>query len=253
MFDFHARLGPGPDAAGALLAAMDGAGIERAAVSAGGLLDLDRLSTQIADGGRSDVAVDNGRTLALCEGTGGRLLPFFFADPCRDVAAYRAAGPGYRGLEISPAVHGFRLDDPAVATLVEIAAAARHPVYVVCLAHPGTRTSDLVALARRFPEVTFVYGHCGHTGLDASGLAAIAPCPNIVAETSGCYTAVAGLALRRLGAKRVLFGTEYPLQHPRVEIVKLAAVEMSPADRHLVMSANACRLLGEETQWTARG
>jgi predicted TIM-barrel fold metal-dependent hydrolase len=246
MFDFHARLGPGTDAAGVLLAAMDGIGIERAAVSAGGLLDLDRLSAQIDGGGRSDVAADNERTRALCEATGGRLLPFFLADPCRDVIAYRIAATRYRGLEISPAVHGFRLDDPAVSALVEIAAAARHPVYTVCLAHPGTRASDLVALARRFPEVAFVYGHCGHTGLGASGLAAIAPCPNIVAETSGCYTAVAALALRRLGAGRVVFGTEYPLQHPRVEVVKLAAISMSRADRHLVMSANARRLLGEE-------
>ncbi|BCB79569.1 hypothetical protein GCM10022251_41850 [Phytohabitans flavus] len=253
MFDFHARLGPGPDAAAALLAAMDGTGIEWAAVSAGGLLDLDRLSAQVAHGGRSEVAADNERTLALCGGTGGRLLPFFLADPCRDVDAYRASAPRYRGLEISPAVHGFRLDDPAVSALVEIAAAARHPVYLVCLAQPGTQAGDLVALARRFPEVTFVYGHCGHTGLDASGLAEIAPCPNIVAETSGCYTAVAGLALRRLGAERVVFGTEYPLQHPRVEVVKLAAVPMNPADRELVMSANARRLLGEEATWTGRG
>lgn len=253
MFDFHARLGAGPDAAGALLAAMDGTGIERAAVCAGGLLDLDRLSVQVAHGGRSEVAADNERTLALCAGTGGRLLPFFFADPCRDVAAYRAGAARFRGLEISPAVHGFRLDDPGVHALVEVAAGARHPVYVVCLAHPGTRTGDLVALARRFPEVTFVYGHCGHTGLDASGLAEIAPLPNIVAETSGCYTVVAGLALRRLGPERVVFGTEYPLQHPRVEVAKLAAVPMSRADRHLVMSANACRLLGEEETWTGPG
>lgn len=246
MFDFHARLGPGPEAVGALLAAMRGAGIARAAVCAGGLLDLDRLSAQITNGGRSDVAADNERTLSLCDGTGGRLLPFFFADPHRDVAAYRATALCYRGLEISPAVHGFRFDDPEVTALVKVAAAVRHPVYVVCLARPGTRASDLAALARRFPEVTFVYGHCGHTALDASGLADIAPLPNIVAETSGCYTAIAALALRRLGAERVVFGTEYPLQHPRVEVVKLSAVPMSPAQRRLVMSGNACRLLGEE-------
>jgi len=245
MFDFHARLGPEPEAADALLTAMDSTGIERAAVSAGGLLNLDRLSLQVANGGRSDVAADNKRTLALCGGTGGRLLPFFLADPYRDVAGYREAARCFRGLEISPAVHGFRLDDPEVSALVKVAAAVGHPVYLVCLARAGTRASDLVALAERFPEVSFVYGHCGHTGLDASGLAAIAPRPNILAETSGCYTAVAGLALRRLGPERVVFGTEYPLQHPRVEVVKLAALEMSRADRHQVMSANACRLLGE--------
>jgi predicted TIM-barrel fold metal-dependent hydrolase len=246
MFDFHARLGPGSGAVAALLSTMDHTGIKRAAVSAGGLLDLDGLAAQIIAGGRSDAAAENERTLALCEGTAGRLLPFFFADPYRDLVDYRTTAPRYRGLEISPAVHGFRLHDPEVAALVEIAAAVRHPVYLVCLSRPGTRATDLLALARGFPDVTFVYGHCGHTGLDASGLATIAPYPNIVAETSGCYTAIAALALRRLGAERVVFGTEYPLQHPSVEVAKLAAVEMSPSDRHLVMSANAYRLLGEE-------
>jgi predicted TIM-barrel fold metal-dependent hydrolase len=248
MFDFHARVGPGLEAATALLAAMDDAGIEQAAVSAGGLLDLDRLAAQIVAGGRSEVVADNERTRALCEGTGGRLLPFFLADPYRDVAVYRATAPCYRGLEISPAVHGFRLDDPEVTALVEVAAIVGHPVYVVCLTHPGTRAEDLVTLSRRFSEVNFLYGHCGHHGLDASGLARIAPYSNIVAETSGCYTAIAALALRRLGAERVVFGTEYPLQHPRVEVAKLAAVEMSPAERHLVTSANARRLLGGETK-----
>ncbi len=245
--DFHARLGPGSTAASTLLAAMDAAGIERAVVSAGGLLPLDRLATQVAHGGRSAVAVDNERIRLHSRAAGGRMVPFFLADPYRDVAAYRDTAAGYRGLEISPAVHGFQLGDTAVTALVEIAAEWRHPVYVVCLARPGARTRDLVILARRFPEVNFVYGHCGHTALDASGLAEIAPWRNIFAETSGCYTAVVGLALRRLGADRVVFGTEYPLQDHRVELVKLAAVAMNRADRSLVMSANARRLLGEET------
>lgn len=247
IFDFHARLAPQLGAAGALLATMDDAGIARAAVSAGGLVDLDRLSEQIVDGGRCEAGADNERVRQRCAGSGGRLLPFFFADPYRDVAAYRAGAAGYRGLEISPAVHGFRFDDPAVSALVDIAAGAGHPVYLVCLGRPGARTGDLVALARAHPAVTFVSGHCGHTGLDASGLAQIAPQRNIVAETSGCFTAIARLAVQRLGADRVLFGTEYPLQHPRVELAKLAALGLDAADLHKVAAGNACRLLGAET------
>ncbi|GAA3396043.1 amidohydrolase family protein [Cryptosporangium minutisporangium] len=255
--DFHARLPPAAGARDDLLRVMDDLGIGRAAVSAGGLVDLDRLSELVGAGagrsahrgGRSAVrpVADNDFVLRNTHRSGGRLLPFFFADPATDVAAYAAEAPSYRGLEISPAVHGVRLDDPGVRALVATAEAARHPVYVVCLGRPGTRAADLVTLARAFPAVDFVFGHCGFTGLDVRGLATIAPQPNIVAETSGCFTAVARLALHRLGPDRVLFGTEYPLQHPRVELAKLAALDLAPAVLRKVTSENALRLLGEET------
>jgi predicted TIM-barrel fold metal-dependent hydrolase len=249
VLDFHARLTPGDREPAALLAAMDEAGIGRSVVSAGGLLSLDRLSAQINDGGRADVAAGNDRVHEQCARSAGRLLPFFFADPVRDVEAYRAAAGRFRGLEISPAVHGFRLDDPAVADLITIAAAARHPVYVVTLAHPGTRPADLAGLARRSTGVTFVWGHCGHTGLDLAGLAELAPVPNVHAELSGCLTVTAVQAVRRFGVSRVLFGTEYPLQHPRVELAKAAALGLTPPGLREVMAGNAGRLLGEETTW----
>ncbi|GAA4253213.1 hypothetical protein GCM10022255_053180 [Dactylosporangium darangshiense] len=239
IFDFHARLSPG------LLGALDEAGIERAAVCAGGLVDLDRLSAQIDDGGRSEARADNEGVRRACEASGGRLVPFFFADPCRDADAYAAAASRFRGLEISPAVHGFRLDEPGVDALAETAAVTGHPVYVVCLGRPGTRAVDLAALAGRHPAVTFVSGHCGHTGLDASGLNVLAGVPNTCVEISGCYTAVARLAVARLGAARVLFGTEHPLQHPSVEVAKLRHLGLPPADLALVASGNALRLLGE--------
>ncbi|MER7004332.1 amidohydrolase family protein [Dactylosporangium sp. NPDC000555] len=244
LFDFHARLPAG--GAADLLAAMDAAGIDHAAVCAGGLVDLDRLSEQIVDGGRSEARAGNEEVRRACTASGGRLVPFFFADPRRDVAAYRAAASRYRGLEISPAVHGFRLDEPGVDALASLAAGAGHPVYVVCLGRPGTRTEDLVALAARHPAVTFVSGHCGHTGLDAAGLHRIAARPNIAVELSGCFTAVARLAVRRLGAGRVLFGTEHPLQHPAVEVAKLHALGLAPDDLALVAAGNARRLLDLE-------
>lgn len=247
VFDFHARLAPGAGEPHALLAAMAATGISRAAVSAGGLLPLDRLSAQLNDGGRSEVRADNAWVQARCAESAGRLLPFFFADPARDGPAYGEQAAHFRGLEISPAVHGFALDDPPVRALLTTAAAARHPVYVVSLGRPGTRPTDLVRLARDFPAVTFVWGHCGHTGLDLQGLTAIAPVENIVAELSGCLTITARLAVRRLGAHRVLFGTEYPLQHPRVELAKLAALGLTPAERQAVAWDNAGRLLEEKT------
>ncbi|AGL18886.1 amidohydrolase family protein [Actinoplanes sp. N902-109] len=240
IFDFHARRHPG------LPGVLTAAGIDRALVSAGGLIDLDRLSVQLDDGGRAAVGAANEDVAALCARSAGRLLPCFFADPVRDVPSYRERAGDFRGLEISPAVHGFELADPGVHELVTIAAAHRHPVYVVTTARPGSRPADLARLARRHPGSTFVWGHCGHTGLGFAGLAAIAPVPTILAELSGCLTVTARAAVDRLGASRVLFGTEFPLQHPSVELAKLAALPLTAAQRHAVTWANACRLLNEE-------
>ena len=152
----------------------------------------------------------------------------------------------FRGLELSPAVYGLGFADPRTVALVRIAAEAGHPVYAVCAGRAGTRCADLVALARRFPAVPFVFGHCGFTGIDTDGLRRIAGQDNIYAETSGCLSATTRVALQRLGPRRVLFGTEYPLQEPSVELAKYAALGLDPDTWHEVAWRNAHRLLGEE-------
>jgi predicted TIM-barrel fold metal-dependent hydrolase len=246
IFDFHARLRPGPEAARALLDVMDRTGIARAAVAAGGVLDLDRLSAQIVHGGQSTVDADNAAVLAACLGSAGRLVPIYFANPHDRSGAYARDGHHYRGVEISPAVHGLGFDDDRVAALVEVAAGLGHAVYTVCVVGPGGGTADLIRLARKAPQVTFVFGHCGFIGVDTHALEAIAPQPNIVVETSGCFTVAARLAIERLGAGRVLFGTEYPLQHPSVELAKYAALDLPAASWRRIAWDNAHALLSEE-------
>jgi uncharacterized protein len=245
IFDFHARLSSREGAVGALLATMDRCGIERAAVCSSGTIDLDRLATQVMTGGHTDSDADNDAVLAGCADSGGRLVPFFFGNPHRGPQPYREQANQFRGLEISPAVHGVPLTDARTAALVAVAAEAGHPVYVVCLGRDGCGPHDLAMLARTFPKVSFVLGHCGFIGIDVYSLTIIAPYRNIFAETSGCYTGVARVAVQRLGAERVLLGTEYPLQHPEVELTKLRALELDETCWQQITWRNACRLLGE--------
>jgi predicted TIM-barrel fold metal-dependent hydrolase len=247
IIDSHARLAPGADAVAQLLAAMDGAGVTRAVVSAGGVVTLDQLSAQIVEGGQVETDPDNDAVLRGCDRSDGRLVPFYFANPHRPAGAYGRQAHQFRGLELSPAVHGVRFDDPRTLALVELAAGAGHPVYTVCLARPGTRTADLVTLAQRFPTVTFIFGHCGHIAIDSHAIAQIAGQHNIVAETSGCFALVVGIALRRLGTDRVIFGTDYPLQGPGVELTKLASLDLTVATWQQVTSRNIRRILGEDT------
>ena len=246
VLDFHMRLVPRPQAREQLLAALDECGLERAVVCAGGTIDLDQLSRQLILGGYVETDADNDAVLSVCAGTDGRLVPFFFANPHRESAVYRARAAEFRGLEISPAVHGVALGDPRVSALVDVAAAVGHPVYTVCLDRPGAGVADLVALARRFAEVSFVLGHSGIGNIDFYALALIEDEANILLETSGGYTSVAQAALRRLGADRVVFGSEYPLQHPAVELAKFQALRIAPEQWQRVAWENAHRLLGEK-------
>jgi predicted TIM-barrel fold metal-dependent hydrolase len=245
IFDCHARLGP--TAVTDLLATMDTYGIARAAVAAGGVVDLDVLARQLSEGGHVRSGADNERVRVACAGSGGRLVPVYFANPHADVAAYRAEGPAFRMLELSPAVHGVGYADPRTVALVRVAADLAHPVYTVCTGRPGCRAADLVALAARFPAVRFVFGHCGFTGLDTHGINQLEAQPNVLVETSGSLSVAARHALHRLGPHRVLFGTGYPLQHPSVELAKFAALRPDHATWRRVAWHNAHRLLAEES------
>lgn len=247
IIDFHARLPARSGAAGRLLAVMDEHGIDRAVVTIGGVIDPDLLSEQVIRGGHVENDADNDALLVACEESEDRLLPFFFANPHRDPRDYGERAAKFRGVEISPAVHGVGLTDRRTVALVAVAAEFGHPVYIVCLGRSGAGAPELAELARTFPGVTFVLGHCGFVGIDLYALNAVRPEANIVAETSGCYTAIAAAAVERLGADRVIFGTDYPMQHPSVELAKLRALGLSGEVRDMIAWRNASRLLGEET------
>lgn len=243
VLDFHVRLAPRPGSLDRLLAVLDGCRIDRAVVAAGGTIDLRRLSRQLVTGGHVETDPDNTAVLAACAASDGRLLPYYFANPHRPVAEYADRGGRFRGVEISPAVHGVPLTDPRTTELVAAAEQLGHPVYLVCITRSGCEVADLVALAEKFPAVTFVLGHSGIGNIDYHAVDLLAPVPNILLETSGGYSGVLRDAIDTLGAERVLFGSEFPLQHPSVELAKYRAVDTSPAEWKLIAWENANRLL----------
>ncbi|WP_326686790.1 MULTISPECIES: amidohydrolase family protein [unclassified Streptomyces] len=245
LFDFRVRLRPTADAAAGLLAAMDAHGIRRAVVTPGGTASLARISRQFIEGGGVTDDADNGAALAVCRAHHERLVPCYFASP-HNPDAYAAEGKLHAAVEISPAVHGVPLSDPRTAALAETAERTGHSVYTVCLPLPGSGVADLVRLAADFPSVTFVMGHCGIGNIDVWGLSLVRESPNVLVETSGGYTVTLRAALDELGSDRVLFGSEYPLQDPGVELAKVAALGLDSATLSRITWENAHRILGED-------
>lgn len=103
--------------------------------------------------------------------------------------------------------------------------------------------SELAELARRHPEINFVCVHAG--GEWERGIRAIQNSPNILIETSG-FDPTAGfleMAVRDIGASRVIYGGHYPGRSFGTELSKVLGANLTEADRFLMFGENFRRLL----------
>lgn len=109
---------------------------------------------------------------------------------------------------------------------------------------PGASTpAELAQLAAKFPEQKFLCAHAG--GEWQKGLRAVRDSENILVETSG-FDATAGfieMAVRELGAERIVFGSHLPSRSLGTELGKVLAAEISEADKRLILGENYRRLL----------
>jgi predicted TIM-barrel fold metal-dependent hydrolase len=109
---------------------------------------------------------------------------------------------------------------------------------------PGESTpSELAELAAKYPEQKFL---CAHAGGDwEQGIRAVAESPNVLVETSG-FDATAGfieMAVRELGAGRIVFGSHLPSRSLGTELGKVVGAEISDEDRKRILGENYRRLL----------
>lgn len=111
--------------------------------------------------------------------------------------------------------------------------------------YPGESTpAELAELAKRHPDQTFVSAHAG--GEWEKGLRAVREIPNVLVETSG-FDPTAGfidMAVRELGAERIVFGSHLPSRSLGTELGKIIGAEISERQRRLILGGTLRRLLG---------
>ncbi|MCC6698749.1 MAG: amidohydrolase [Candidatus Hydrogenedentes bacterium] len=142
-----------------------------------------------------------------------------------------------------------RCNLPGTDTIVELATELKAPVYQHTWLKatgnlPGESTPmDLADLAARHPDAAFI---CGHTGGDwEQGLRAIRPRENVYVDLSGTDP-VAGfteMAVRELGAERVLFGSDAGGRSYSTQLAKVQGARISDSDKQLILKENFRRVL----------
>lgn len=196
----------------------------------------------------------NDAVAAAAAGAGGRLTGVARVDPllgeeaCAELER-ALGGLGLRGLFLHPWEETFRVGDPRVAPVVEVA--RRHGVPVIVAAgYPWLAEAlQVAALARRFPDVTFVATN--GLQLNISGLGqtdaelALTDANNLLVQTAGVYREdfLEGV-VRRFGTERLLYASAYPLLDPRLEVRRVQWAAFGETEQAAVLGGNAARVFG---------
>ena len=169
---------------------------------------------------------------------------FAFVHPDRDrgrVAAIVQTAVvryGFRGIKVH------RHDGRITREICEVARAYALPVIYDVMGE----ISVVELLATEYPSVPFIIPHLGSFADDwrahLSLIDLLVRHPNVFTDTSGVrrfdYLVQ---AVRRAGPGKVLFGSDGPWLHPGLELAKVRALGLPPADEHLVTAANLLRLI----------
>jgi predicted TIM-barrel fold metal-dependent hydrolase len=110
---------------------------------------------------------------------------------------------------------------------------------------PGESSpDDLAGLASRFPGVPLV---CGHAGGDwERGIRAVRPHASISVDLAGSdpTAGFAEMAVRELGADRVLYGSDAGGRSFASQLAKVLGADLPDEARHAILGGNLRRLLG---------
>ena len=136
--------------------------------------------------------------------------------------------------------------DPIVRRATELKAVVFQHTYLKVGGNlPGESTPmELAELAQRHPTATLI---CGHTGADWEiGIRAIRDCKNVSVDLSGSdpCAGMTEMAVRELGAERVLFGSDAGGRSFASQLGKVMGANIPSAAKRLILGENFKRLLG---------
>lgn len=144
----------------------------------------------------------------------------------------------FRGIKI----HGF--EAMPTREVCETARAFRLPIFVDVVSRPEV----IDMLAPQYPDVNFIVAHLGSYTDDWRAHQQVAyqlaRYPNVYGDTSAVrrFDYIVE-AIKRAGARKLLFGSDGPWIHPGVELHKVRLLGLPKDQEALVLGGNAIRLM----------
>lgn len=224
------------------------AGINKGVVVPGGMMDVRKMTDYITGRAQPENPIPNNSYVEQsCKASPSNLLGLICVNPHEDDCVStleKGLKNGYRGLKLSPMSHQFSFASKAVANLAACCGDYGFPVYTHVVYSPGASTARFVTLARQFPKTNFILGHMGFGPADMEGLDAAVELDNFYLETSTGNFLHIQQSVKRAGSGKIIFGSEFPLSHPKAELEKILLLKLPEGDQEKILGGNMRALLG---------
>lgn len=151
---------------------------------------------------------------------------------------------GFPGLKTLCGGQNINYDDPAFARWYSFG--NDHRLYAVVDPCGAMEDEPMANLARRYPQLGIHLDHCGQSWAYAKwAVSLMRQHPNIWAQMN--YTAVRNGTIEyiadKVGADRVLFGTDAPMRDPRPQLGWAVYTRLDQADKRRILGGNFADIL----------
>lgn len=156
---------------------------------------------------------------------------------------------GLRGVKLHPDFQRFAADDARALAIFSLCE-GRLPVLIHCGDHryDFSNPARLASVLSRFPALTVLGAHFGGWSVWDEAEAQLTEYSNFYVDTSSSLYAMpserARTLLRRFGADRVLFGTDYPMWRIEDELARMASLGLTETEYEKIYYKNAAKLFG---------
>ncbi len=177
-----------------------------------------------------------------------RLVPFVRLNPNYQdqmpALLERAVSMGIRGVKLHPTTTMAHPAGQATVALLRACGELALPVLFHCGDDPYTTPETLGLAAEAAPRCQIVLGHMGGYLHVEEAIDEAERHPNLHLETSAMpYPAWIATAVERVGAHRVLFGSDGPGCNPALELDKIRRLGLGPDAEQRILGENAADLL----------
>lgn len=194
----------------------------------------------------SDYGQANQEIARLVENHPDRFYAFAFVHPLRDrgrsgdLVRKAVESYGFVGIKVH------RHDARITREICEVARSFRVPVLYDVMGE----VSVCELLAQEYPDVAFIIPHLGSFADDWRAQLALIDHlvrhPNIYTDTAGVRRFdLLEQAVKRAGARKILFGTDGPWLHPGLELAKIRALALPAYDEGLILGRNFLQLISQ--------
>ena len=172
----------------------------------------------------------------------GQVVPS--ADDALDEIA-RIAEAGLSGLKLHPSLHGYHVADHGLLDpIFEACEKHKLPVLINALDDAFCAPLAIEEIAKNHPKVPTIIAHMGAVWNVPEAIIVAERNPHIYLETSATLLSDVRRAYARLGATKILMGSEWPGSDFDLERMKIRKAIADDADRALIEGGNMARILG---------